>query len=442
MTVTVNSTAPRHPAPNAWTPEDPVFWADTGAATARRNLVVSVLTEHLAFSVWSLWSVFVLFMGPKYHVSTAQKFLLTSLPTAVGAVARLPYTAAVARFGGRTWTVISGLLLLIPTAAAAIAVHPGTSFLTFLIVAALAGFGGGNFASSTANIDGFYPQRMKGRVLGINAGGGNVGVAVVQLVGLAVLAGAGQGHPRLILAVYIPLLVAGAILAACFMDNIPHTGNGPHALRDALKDGHTWLISLLYMGTFGTFIGFSFAFGQVLQVQFRAQFDTPVKAAYLTFLGPLIGSLIRPVGGWLADRLGGGRVTIVTFAGMAAGAAVVLAASMHQSLGLFVAGFVILFALSGLGNGSTYKMIPSIHAGRSDARRRTRALLGIAGAVGAFGGVLVNLAFRQAFVDHHTGNLAYEVFIGFYAVCAVVTVCNYRDEGRPALAAHSAPSPL
>src|SRR5437588_9342450 len=97
-----------------WRPEDPVFWADTGARVARRNLLVSIATEHVAFSVWSLWSVFVLFMGPKYGFDPAQKFLLTTLPTAVGGVVRLPYTVAVARFGGRNWTVISGLLLLVP----------------------------------------------------------------------------------------------------------------------------------------------------------------------------------------------------------------------------------------------------------------------------------------------------------------------------------------
>jgi len=263
-----------------------------------------VLTEHVAFSVWSLWSVLVLFMGPEYGFTTAQKFLLTSVPTAVGAVVRLPYTAAVARFGGRNWTVISGLMLLIPCMSAAVVLHPGTPLSTMVLVSALAGFGGGNFASSMANIDAFYPERMKGRVLGINAGGGNLAVAAVQLVGLAVLATAGKDHPRLLLAVYIPLIVLGAIAASLFMDNLAHARNDTKALRSATRGRHTWLMSLLYMGTFGSFIGFSFAFGQVLQVQFAHTFDTPVRAAYLTFLGPLIGSLARPVGGMLADRFG------------------------------------------------------------------------------------------------------------------------------------------
>jgi nitrate/nitrite transporter NarK len=140
---------------------------------------------------------------------------------------------------------------------------------------------------------------------------------------------------------------------------------------------------VLYIGTFGSFIGFGFAFGQVLQVQFTADFDTPIKAAYLTFLGPLLGSLIRPVGGWAADRLGGAKVTFWNFVAMAIGASIVLTASVERSLPLFIAGFVLLFVFSGIGNGSTYKMIPrdlprqDAHGGRGasavrrpDRRRR------------------------------------------------------------------------
>ena len=182
-----------------WRPEDPAFWEATGERVARRNLVFSILSEHVGFCVWSLWSVFVLFLGPDYGFDPAQKFLLTAAPAAVGAVLRIPYTLAVARFGGRNWTIISALLLLVPCVAAGIVLEPGVSFGTLLAVACLAGVGGGNFASSMANIDAFYPQRLKGWALGLNAGGGNLGVAAVQLVGLAVLATAGSDEPRLVL---------------------------------------------------------------------------------------------------------------------------------------------------------------------------------------------------------------------------------------------------
>jgi len=421
-------------------PEDTAFWNASGQRIARRNLLFSIVSEHIGFSIWSMWSAFVLFLGPKYGFDPGQKFLLTTVPTAIGATMRLPYTFAVAKFGGRNWTVISAVLLFIPCIATAIVLTPGVSFNTLLAVAALAGIGGGNFSSSMSNIDSFFPQRLKGWALGLNAGGGNIGVAVVQLVGLAVLATAGKDHPRVILGVYVPLIVAAALAASWKMDNLTSAKNEKGAMREVMREPHSWVMSFLYIGTFGSFIGFSFAFGQVLQIQFKSTFDTPIKAAYLTFLGPLLGSLVRPIGGRLADRLGGARVTLVNFAAMACGAAIVLVASINKSLPLFLLGFVLLFILTGLGNGSAYKMIPAIFrakaaraigagadavAAERTARRKSRALIGIAGATGAFGGVGVNLALRHAFMTSKTGNSAYVAFIGFYVICLIVTWAVY-----------------
>jgi MFS transporter, NNP family, nitrate/nitrite transporter len=424
-----------------WRPEDPAFWESAGKPVARRKLFFSVFSEHIGFSIWSLWSVLVLFLPEAvYGIDPAGKFLLTTLPTALGAFVRLPYTFAVAKFGGRNWTIVSAALLLVPTIATAVVLEPGVDYTTLLVVSCLAGVGGGNFASSMANINAFYPNRLKGWALGLNAGGGNLGVPVVQLVGLLVLATAGAEHPRLILLAYIPLIVVAAVGAALLMDNLATARNQPRALRDATREPHTWIMSFLYIGTFGSFIGFGFAFGQVLLNQFTGSFATPLAAASLTWLGPLLGSLIRPFGGSLADRFGGARITCWNFVAMAAGAGVVLTASRLESLSLFVVGFVLLFVLSGIGNGSTYKMIPAIfrsqalqavsEGGDADAadRRALRmsgALIGIAGAVGAFGGVLVNLAFRQSFMITGTGDAAYLVFIAFYAVCVAVTWVVY-----------------
>jgi NNP family nitrate/nitrite transporter-like MFS transporter len=303
---------------------------------------------------------------------------------------------------------------------------PGVSYGTLLLVAALAGVGGGNFASSMANINAFYPQRLKGRALGLNAGGGNIGVAAVQLAGLAVLATAGKAHPRVLLGIYIPLIVIAALCAALFMDNLPGLRNSEHAMRDACRNAHTWIIGALYVATFGSFIGFSFAFGQVLQDQFGTHFLTagkvdPVKIASLTFLGPLVGSAARPVGGWLADRLGGARTTFWNFGLMTAAGGVVVAASAQRSLVLFCAGFIALFALSGLGNGSVYKMIPAVIG----SPRTAGAVIGIAGAVGALGGAAVNLAFRQSFLAYGTGVPAYIGFIAGYVICMAATWAVY-----------------
>lgn len=398
-----------------WDPEDETFWKQTGERVARRNLLFSVLSEHIGFSIWTLWSVLVLFMGPEYGLTPADKFLLTSLVTLVGAVVRVPYTFAVAIFGGRNWTIVSAGLLLVPTLAAFAVMEPGTSFTTFLWVGVLAGIGGGNFASSMTNINAFFPQREKGWALGLNAGGGNIGVPVIQL----------------------------AALAALRMDNLTSVKNDTGAARDAARDAHTWIMAFLYVGTFGSFIGYAFAFGQVLQVQFGR---TPLQAAYLTFLGPLLGSLIRPVGGRLADRFGGARITLWTYLAMAAATAALVVASTVGSLPLFVAVFVVLFALSGLGNGSTYKMIPSIfrtkalalgltgEAAAAHGRRLSGASMGLIGAVGALGGVGINLAFRQSFLSSGTGTGAFVTFLAFYAVCSAVTWAVYlrRPAPRPA----------
>jgi NNP family nitrate/nitrite transporter-like MFS transporter len=417
-----------------WRPEDPEFWAETGAPVARRNLIFSIFSEHIGFSVWTLWSVLVLFLGPAYGIDPAGKFLLTAVPALVGSVLRIPYTFAVARFGGRNWTIISASLLLIPAVLAAFMIKPGVSYSTLVIIAAIAGVGGGNFASSMANINAFYPNRLKGWALGINAGGGNLGVAAVQLVGLFVLAVFGAGHPGIVAGIYIPLIVLAALGSALYMDNLSQARNAKRGMRDATREPDTWIMSLLYIGTFGSFIGFGFAFGQVLQVQFADVFSSPVKAAYLTFLGPLLGSLIRPVGGALADRLGGARVTFWNFVAMAVGASVVLLASQQRSLPLYLVGFIALFVFSGVGNGSTYKMIPAIFRGKhpndeGEARRLSGAVIGIAGAIGAFGGVLVNLAFRQSFLTYQTADAAYLAFIAFYALCVLVTWVVYL---RPA----------
>jgi NNP family nitrate/nitrite transporter-like MFS transporter len=420
-----------------WEPEDPTFWEKTGKYVANRNLWFSVFAEHIGFSMWTVWSVLVLFMDNSYGVDPAGKFLLVSLPALIGGLIRIPYTMAPARFGGRNWTIVSALLLLVPTVLALIVMHPGTSYSTFLIVAALGGLGGGNFASSMVNINAFFPEGRKGWALGLNAGGGNIGVPAVQLLGLLIIATAGIAYPRVVPAIYIPLILLAALCAARYMNNISSVRNDTGAIREVVRHYQTWVMAFLYIGTFGSFIGYSFALGLVLQTQFGR---TPLQVASVIFIGPLIGSLIRPVGGWMADRFSGAKVTLCNFLVMALATGVVIIASKERSLPLFMVGFIALFVFSGIGNGSTYKMIPSIFnvqaraaiaSGESrqsammTARRLSGAVIGIAGSIGAMGGLLINLAFRQSFLVTKSGVPAFWSFLIFYAACVVITYVVY-----------------
>jgi MFS transporter, NNP family, nitrate/nitrite transporter len=407
----------------------------------------------------------VLFMPTAvYHIDPAGKFFLVAIPTLVGAVLRLPYTTAVARFGGRNWTIFSALVLLIPLLLTLyFMAHPGTSFTTFTIVAAVAGFGGGNFASSMTNINSFYPQRLKGWALGLNAGGGNIGVPVIQLVGLLVIATLGNRSPSVVCAVYLVLVGVAALGAALFMDNLDNQKSNARSLLDVLRFPDSWAISFLYIGTFGSFIGYSFAFGQILQINFLATPGTTaagaaLHAAQIAFIGPLLGSASRPIGGWLADRLGGGKITLYSFVAMVLAAGILLiAGSRGDAAGgatrgsimvAYVVGFVALFIISGIGNGSVYKMIPVIFAAKSIrltdmtsaeaaawARTMSGALIGIAGAIGALGGVGINLVLRASYAGHaKSATNAFWVFLGFYLVCVALTWLVYvrpATHGRP-----------
>ncbi|MEZ5211964.1 MFS transporter [Gordonia sp. (in: high G+C Gram-positive bacteria)] len=420
-----------------WDPEDVAAWDAGGAAIARRNLIWSVVAEHVGFSVWSLWSVMVLFMpSDVYGISLGDKFLIGAVATLTGALLRFPYTMATTRFGGRNWTVFSAFVLLIPvTATIVLLAHPGQPLWMYLVCAALTGLGGGNFASSMTNINAFYPQRLKGWALGLNAGGGNLGVPAVQLLGLLVIAWAGNRQPYWVCAFYLVALVIAGIGAALYMDNLEGPGVDLGAMRAALVNRHTWTVSLLYIGTFGSFIGFSFAFGQMLALSFRDQGQSAAQAslhaAQIAFLGPLLGSISRVYGGKLADRFGGSRVTFAVFLGMIAGAAVLLAGG--GSIALCAVGFVLLFVLSGMGNGSVYKIIPSVfdaaartlpldEAGRAAySRSMSGAVIGIAGALGGLGGVGINLVLRQSYASTGAATTAFAVFAAFYAVAALVT---------------------
>jgi NNP family nitrate/nitrite transporter-like MFS transporter len=426
-----------------WDPDDEAFWAETGERIARKNLIWSMFAEHIGFCVWVLWTIVVINLANVgIALSVSELFLLTLVPNLVGSVLRIPYTFAVPRFGGRAWTTISASLLFVPTLLLAIVVPGGwlagqghdTQLWVLFACAATAGLGGGNFSSSMANISFFYPERRKGWALGLNAAGGNLGVASAQLlVPLVIVIGVPaaavklpehQVHLAYAGLMWLPPIAVATFAAWRYMDSLTQARADTRSYVTALGHGQTWIMSFLYIGTFGSFIGFSFALPLVIKNTFPEFLaDHPFIATYLaglSFMGALIGSLARPLGGSLSDRIGGARVTVAVFVGMAMATAVAIAGVRNRDFATFFGAYMVVFLLSGMGNGSTYKMIPSIFAvlGGKEAqrtgtaagtpaakeiavefKRRAAAVIGIAGAVGAFGGVLIQVVLRQASLD-------------------------------------------
>lgn len=436
-----------------WDPEDDGQWESGGRRIAMRNLGWSVFAEHVGFSVWTLFAVLVLFMPEDvYGLDAPDKFLISAVVTLTGAALRIPYTLATAVFGGRNWTIFSAIILLVPTTAMLwLMANPGQPLWAYVLVGAVAGPGGANFASSMTNINAFFPQRKKGWALGLNAGGGNLGVAAIQVVGLLVISLAGNRSPHWVILLYLVLLVIAAIGAALRMDNLAHQTVDVQSMKDVVRDRDGWTLSLLYIGTFGSFIGFSFAFGQMLTMTFIGNGQTPgqatLHAAQLTFLGPLLGSLTRIAGGRISDRFGGARVTYLTFCAMAVTTVALIYTSSVQAGGdgtlagptlvLFFVAFFTLFGLTGVGNASVYTLIPAVYEARSHrfgfgaeeraawSRAHSGALIGVAGAIGAFGGFLINMTLRASYQSSGAATTAFVVFAVFYVVAAVITRAVY-----------------
>ncbi|NAZ77263.1 MFS transporter [Kineococcus sp. T13] len=451
MAVTSERAAPTGtipaPRPGRWVddydPEDRAQWESTGRPAARRNLWLSIFAEFLGFSVWQLWTIVTPSLNTAgFSLTADQQFWLIAVPNLVGATLRFPYTFAVPRFGGRNWTIVSALLLIVPCVGLAVVVqNPDTPFWLMVLVAATAGVGGGNFASSMANISFFFPEREKGAALGLNAAGGNLGVAVVQLVvPVIVVIGGGLALERAGLVV-VPLAVLAAVLAWRWMDNLSSARADFAGYAAAMRNKHTWIISFLYIGTFGSFIGYAGVFPTLIKTQFPdVAFDwgfiglaqVPLT---LAFLGALVGSLARPYGGRLSDRLSGANVSIAAYAVMSLGAVGVIAGLGTRSFALFFLSFLLLFVATGMGNGSVYRMIPAIFRSTVDrgdaaalllAKRQAAACIGIAAGIGAYGGFIIPRVFAASITS--TGSLrpALIGFIAFYAVCVAVTVAVYK----------------
>ncbi|WP_329604349.1 NarK family nitrate/nitrite MFS transporter [Undibacterium griseum] len=448
-----------------WEPENTEFWAKEGSGIANRNLWISIPCLMLAFSVWMLWSVVAANLDKAgFQFTKDQLFFLTALPALSGATLRIFYSFLVPVFGGRKWTAISTATLLIPAIGMGFALKdPATSYSTLLVLALLCGFGGGNFSSSMANISFFFPKARKGYATGMNAGIGNLGVSVVQfltplVISSAMFGAAVSGDGFLFhnaktgadkmfwLAnagfIWVPFITV-ATLAAWFGMNDIASAKASFADQAVIfKRKHNWLMCWLYIGTFGSFIGFSAGFAMLIKAQFPE-----IDVAKFAFLGPLAGALARPVGGMISDKIGGARLTFWVFVAMAATIVLGILPALHaHQFMVFLASFIGMFILTGLGNGSTFCMIPlifqmereravngkgeaALKQARLDAAKESAAVLGFSGAIGAYGGFFIPQSFGTSIKMTGAPDMALYTFVAFYVSCMVITWWYYSRKG-------------
>ncbi len=448
-----------------WYPEDTGFWQQIGSQIAKRNLWVSVLALFLAFAIWQVWSVAVVKLPAiGFNYTENQLFWLAALPALSGATLRIFYSFVVPIFGGRRWTAISTASLLIPAIGLGFAVqNPDTSYVTMIILALLCGFGGGNFSSSMANISFFFPKREKGSALGVNAGLGNLGVSAVQFVVPIVITfalfGAIGGEPQTLqLAdgsaeniwlqnagfVWVPFILISTALAWFGMNDIESAKASFKEQAVIFKYKHNWVMCWLYIGTFGSFIGFSAGFA-LLTNQVFPEVD-PMKYA---FYGPLVGALSRVVGGTISDKIRASVVTQFSFIVMILAVIGVLFSLPGESGGgsfiSFLICFMLLFAFTGVGNASTFAQAPRIFStlsrqraqaqgyceieAETKANKESAAVVGFMGAIGAYGGFFIPKSFGSSIAMTGSAEAALVVFIGFYFTCVVLNWFYYARRG-------------
>ncbi len=499
-------------------PEDEQQWSQGGKQRANRNLWISIPCLLCGFAVWMYWSIITVQMQKLGFVFDADPgrnkelfYALSAIAGLSGATLRIPNSFLIALCGGRNVVAATTALLILPALGTGLALRdPNTSYVVFVILAALSGLGGGAFASSMSNISFFFPKRMQGLALGLNAGLGNLGVSVMQILlpfvmGFALfgsIGGAGRalGSSTTWIQncglVWVPILGTLAILAWLVMDNLPqHKTSGtvmalarmlgllvlgfagagaglyllvgqhwnmwlvlpltivftlgllrfltPSAVKQSLtrqfaifQNKHNWVMTWLYVMTFGSFIGYSAAFPKLIQDVFgylpggAVNPDAPNPFAY-AWLGPFVGSIARPLGGWVSDKLGGARVThwatLVMIAAAVGAAMCIKAASgaAHPELyfSWFLALFLLLFVMAGIGNGSTFRMIPIIFS-----KELAGPVLGWTSAVAAYGAFIIPNVFGAQIKAHTPENALYG-FAAYYVTCLVVNWWFYARKG-------------
>ena len=540
MNTRLTPTAGRSTDINDWRPEDEQFWESTGKRIAYRNLWISVPALLCGFAIWGMWGIItVQMLNLGFPFSQAELFSLTAISGLAGATMRIPASFLIRLSGGRNTIFLTTAMLLAPAMGTGIALqHPEWPLWVFQLMALWSGVGGGNFASSMSNIGTFFPKRLQGTALGLNAGLGNFGVTTMQIViplvmTVSLFGGLG-GEPMTLvkdsgwifgkIAAGTPTWVQNAGFAwllslvplsvICFfgMNNLttvsPNIGGtipaflkiiwlytlsfvpagiglylylpAPSGLgvlnmwlampliivstlmvmkltafgtmKDNIaaqfsifKNKHTWAMTVLYIVTFGSFIGFSMALPLSITVIFgishvpdasgvlQHTLKNPNAPSALTYawIGPFVGALVRPIGGWLSDKTGGSIVTqwisaVMVVASGAVGYVMWLAyqsAMPEQYFLVFMLLFVLLFTASGIGNGSTFRSIAVIFD-----RQQAGPVLGWTSAVAAYGAFIAPVVIGQQ-IKAGTPEVAMYGFAVFYALCLLLNWWFYLRAG-------------
>jgi NNP family nitrate/nitrite transporter-like MFS transporter len=523
-----------------WRPEDAKFWESTGKKIAYRNLWISIPALLCGFAIWGMWGIItVQMLNLGFPFTQAELFTLTAIAGISGATMRIPASFLIRMAGGRNTIFLTTAMLLAPAIGTGVALqHPEWPLWVFQLMALWSGVGGGNFASSMSNISTFFPKRLQGTALGLNAGLGNFGVTTMQIVIPLVMTmglfGAFGGEAKVLVKdsgwilgkiaagtptwiqnagfAWVLSLVPLSLLCWWGMSNLktvsPATGSPVVAFAKitylyslafipsvgmlylylpaptglgllnmwvaipldivaallmmrlaafgAMKDNvqkqfaifsnkHTWSMTALYVVTFGSFIGFSMALPLAITVIFGYQ-HTPDAAGVLqhtlknpnapsaltyAWIGPFVGAAVRPLGGWISDKVGGSIVTqiisaIMVLASAAVGYVMLQAyqsAAPEQHFMTFMGLFIVLFAASGIGNGSTFRSVGFIFD-----RQQAGPVLGWTSAVAAYGAFIAPVLIGQQ-IKAGTPQYAFYGFAVFYAVCLVLNWWFYLRPG-------------
>ncbi len=514
-----------------WRPEDEKFWESTGKKIAYRNLWISIPALLCGFAVWGMWGIItVQMLNLGFPFSKDELFTLTAIAGISGATMRIPASFLIRMAGGRNTIFLTTAMLLAPAIGTGVALqHPEWPLWVFQLMALWSGVGGGNFASSMSNISPFFPKRLQGTALGLNAGLGNFGVTTMQIVIPLVMTvglfGAFGGESRPLIKdsgwilgkivagtptwiqnagfAWVLSLVPLSILCWFGMSNLktvsPDTGSPPVAFAKIIylyslafvpsiamlylylpaptglgllnmwvaipldiiaalvvmklaafgtmkegvtkqfaifKNKHTWAMTALYVVTFGSFIGFSMALPLAITVIFgfihapdaagvmQHALKNPNAPSALTYawIGPFVGAAVRPIGGWIADKVGGSIVTqvisaVMVFASAAVGYVMMQAygsSTPEQYFPLFMGLFMLLFAASGVGNGSTFRSVGFIFD-----KTQAGPVLGWTSAVAAYGAFIAPVLIGQQ-IKSGTPQYAFYGFAAFYAVCLIL----------------------